>query len=318
MNRRIKNTVTKIITSAALAASFALAASAADGGIVDVDTRLNVRESASAGSRVKTKLWDGQVITLHGKNGNWWYAEYAPNSYGYVSSDYVKALGLKSGRVTTVSTSLNVRASASSTAKITDKLPKGEEVLILGTYGDFYKVLYRGNLVGYASKAYITLEESGSAGNTVYPAFTLSVPSYKQYNYKSLRLPGSGESVATHGCAVTSLAMTESFRTGRTVTPKNVIAEQKFTNSGALYWPAVYSVGGTSLSFIYSELKSGSPVIIHVKTNGGASHFAVINGFSGGSLEAKNFKISDPGSATRQTLASLLKEYPIMEKTLSY
>lgn len=308
----------KLISAAALASALPFVSFATDGGIVDVDTRLNVRESASVSSAVKTRLWDGQVITLHHKEGGFWYTEYAPNSFGYVSADYVDTLGLKSGIVTTVSTSLNVRAAASASASVKDKLSKGEDVLILGTYGDFYKVLYRGNLVGYASKAYIKLDGESGANNSDFSAVKLSLPSYKQYNYKSLRLPGSGESVATHGCAVTSLAMTESFRTGRTVTPKNVITEQKFTSTGALYWPSAYSVGDTSLYFIYSKLKSGSPVIIHVKTNGGSSHFAVINGFSGGSLEAKNFTILDPGSATRLTLASLLKEYPNTVKTLSY
>lgn len=318
VNTKMSKNFAKLISAAALAAALPLTALAADGGIVDVDTRLNVRESASLSSAVKTRLWDGQVITLHYKEGNFWYTEYAPNSFGYVSADYVDTLELKSGRVTTASTQLNVRAAASASAGVKDKLSKGEDVLILGTYGDFYKVLYRGNLVGYASKAYITLDGEGNVSNGNFSAVKLSLPSYKQYNYKSLRLPGSGESVATHGCAVTSLAMTESFRLGRTVTPKSVIAEQRFTSTGALYWPSEYSVGDTSLYFIYSRLKSGSPVIIHVKTNGGTSHFAVINGFSGGNLDAKNFSLLDPGSATRQTLAGLLKDYPNIVKTLSY
>ena len=228
---------------------------------------------------------------------------------------YINELNLKTATVTTSNTSLNVREGASSSAKIKGKLAKGEEVLILGTYGDFYKVLYRGNLVGYASKAYLTV---GGTQNGSYGAAMLSVPSYKQYNYASLRLPGSGERVSTHGCAVTSLAMTESFRTGKTVTPKNVIQSEKFTSSGALYWREPYAAGGTSLSYIYSKLKGGSPVIIHVKTGGGSSHFAVVTGFSGGALTAANFKINDPGSKERKTLADLIAAYPITVKTLSY
>ncbi len=306
--------ITKALTLAALAATLAVSTQAADGGIIDVDTRLNVRTDASISSSVKAQLWDGQVVTLHEKRGAWWYTEYAPDTYGYVHGDYVDELNLKTATVTTASTNLNVRESPSATAKIKDKLQKGESVLILGTYGSFYKVLYDGNRVGYASSAYLTVQ----SGNVTRRAITLSMPSYKQYNYPSLYLPGSGESVATHGCAVTSLAMTESFRTGKTVTPRTVIANEKFTSNGALYWPSEYSPSGGSLEYIYNKLAEGKPVIVHAKKSNGTAHFAVVYGFSGGELTAANFKLSDPGSIYRTTLAALYKEYPIRVKMLSY
>ncbi len=306
--------IKKIITLAAVAASLALSAAAADGGIVDVDTRLNVRSSPSTSSSVKARLWDGQVITLHEKSGSFWYAEYAPNSFGYVHEGYVDTLGLKTATVSVSWGSLNVREGASTSSKIKDTLSKGKEVLILGTYGDFYKILYDGNTVGYASKSYLTLKDASSTRK----AISLSVKSYKQLDYPSLRLPGSGESVATHGCAVTSLAMTESFRTGKTVTPKTVIANEKFTQSGALYWPSVYTYGGSDLAQIYDKLAAGKPVIVHAKKSNGTAHFAVVYGFSGGALSTKNFKILDPGSYTRKTLADLYSEYPVFVKTLCY
>lgn len=306
--------ITKLIALTALTATLALGAKAADGGIVNVDTRLNVRTAPSTSASVKTKLWDGQVITLHEKEGNFFYVEYAPNSFGYISADYVNPLNLKTATVAVSWGTLNVREGASTSSKIKDTLNKGESVLILGTYGSFYKVLYDGNTVGYASKDYLTVGTTSTSGK----AISLSVPSYKQFNYSSLRLPGSGESVATHGCAVTSLAMTESYRTGKTVTPKTVIANERFTSSGALYWPSVYTYGGSSLSAVYDKLAAGKPVIVHVKKSNGSTHFAVIYGFSGGALTAANFKISDPGSYTRKTLADLYKEYPVFVKTLSW
>ncbi len=301
-----------ILAALTLTATLAIGATAADGGIVDVDTRLNVRSMPSTSAAVKAKLWDGQVITLHEKSGDFFYAEYAPNSFGYVSADYVKELGLESATVTLSYGTLNVREGASTSTKVKDSLKNGDSVLILGTYGDFCKILYKGNTVGYAAKAYL------SVGKGDRKAISLSVPSYKQQNYSSLRLPGSGESVATHGCAVTSLAMTESFRTGKTVTPKTVITNEKFTSNGALYWPSVYTYGGSSLAAVYDKLAAGKPVIVHVKKSSGSAHFAVIYGFSGGDLAEKNFKILDPGSTTRKTLADLYKDYPVFVKTLSY
>ena len=140
-NRNMKKTA-KFLTLLALCSVFFATASAKDGGIVDVDTRLNVRSTPSASSGITARLYDGQVITLHEKSGDWWYVEYAPNSFGYVFDDYVNELYLKSATVTTASTSLNVREAASVNSAVKDKLKKGESVLILGTYGDFYKVLY--------------------------------------------------------------------------------------------------------------------------------------------------------------------------------
>ena len=306
----------KIFTCIALAACtllLALGTSALDGG--KVGARLNVRAAASTSSSIKTTLASGSTITLIRKNGSWWYTEYAPNAYGYVHGDYVTAMGLAEATVTTNSTALNVRANASASAAIVGKLPKGEQVVILGTYGSFYKVLYDGNKVGYASSAYLT---TASAGASQTRAITLSLPTYRQYNYPSLRLPGSGESIATHGCAVTSLAMTESYRTARTVTPKTVLQTQSFTASGALYWPYPYTRGENSLTYIYNRLASGSPVIVHVKKANGSTHFAVVYGFSGGSLTAANFKLLDPGSASRTTLQALYNAYPTLVKTLSY
>lgn len=306
--------VTKILSIGALSLGMTMGTFALDGGIVDVDTRLNVREKASVTANVKTKLWDGQVITLHEKAGDFWYVEYSPNSFGYVSDKYVDALNLKSAVVATESTSLNVREGAGVNYKIKDRLLKGEQVLILGTYGDFYKILYNGNLVGYASKQYLKTE--GSALRSI----TLSIPTYKQYDsaYSSLKLPGSFQSVYTHGCAVTALAMTESYRKNQTITPKTIIQTEKFTPSGAIYWPSAYSSSSVSLPLIYEKLSAGKPVIVHAKNSYGGGHFAVIYGFSGNSLEAKNFKISDPGSSTRKTLADLYSVYPTAVKILSY
>ena len=302
-----------ILSTAALTALLAVSASALDGG--KVNARLNVRASATTSSAVKTTLSSGSTITLIQKSGNWWYTEYAPNSYGYVHGDYVTSMGLQTATVRTQSTALNVRASASASASVVGKLPKGEQVVILGTYGNFYKILYDGNKTGYASTAYLTIEGSTSAARS---AITLSVPSYKQYNYTSLRLPGSGEPVSTHGCAVTSLAMTESYRTGTTVTPKTVIANTHFTSTGALYWPSGYSRGENTLAYVYTQLANGKPVIVHVKKSNGSAHFAVVYGFTGGELAASNFKLLDPGSASRTTLQALYNVYPTLIKTLSY
>lgn len=229
-----------------LAAALCVGASAAERGVVDVRTVLNVRAAPSVTAAVTDRLAGGQTVTLHARSGDWWYAEYASGVYGYLHADYIRPFG---------------------------------------------------------------------AG-----ALSLSVPTYRQTDraYASLRLPGSRERISTHGCAVTSLAMVESYRTGRAVTPKNVLATERFTSTGAIYWPARYEKESATLAAILEGLRRGSPVIVHVKKKNGQSHFAVVNGFTGGTLAAESFTLLDPGSASRTTLADLYAVYPIAVKMLAY
>lgn len=314
MNRKLSFASALIAVCAAL--TFGTAA--LDAGTVHVGTKLNVRAAPSTTSSVKTTLQNGNMIMLLSAENGWWRVEYAPDAFGYVSSNYVTAMGYPSATVQTAGGRLNVRSGPGTSYSVVGSLARGENVVVLGTYGNFSKILYDGNRTGYVSSAY--LKVSNAASGSSYTAVTLSVPSYKQYDkaYASLKLPGSGESVYTHGCAVTSFAMEESYRTGKTVTPKNVIAEQSFTSTGALYWPAPYTRGETTYAYLYKQLAAGKPVIVHVKKASGATHFVTVYGFSGGTLAAANFKINDPGSATRNTLADLLAVYPTIVKTLSY
>lgn len=63
------------------------------------------------------------------------------------------------GICTTQSTPLNIRASASTSSSIVAKLPKSAYIEIIGTSGDYYKVIYdtKGS-VGYCHKSYISIQ----------------------------------------------------------------------------------------------------------------------------------------------------------------
>jgi hypothetical protein len=94
-----------------------------------------------------------------------------------------------------------------------------------------------------------------------------------------------------------------------------------YTSGGSVYWPANYTVSTNFtnyLQIIYNELTSGNPVIFGAKKNNGGMHFAVVTGFSGGALNAANFKINDPGSSQRVNLQMLLNDYPNFYKILYY
>lgn len=67
------------------------------------------------------------------------------------------------GQVTTQSTSLNVRKSASTTAEVVTTLKNGSWITIISTSGNFYKVEYASGKYGYCHKDYITKKTSSYA-----------------------------------------------------------------------------------------------------------------------------------------------------------
>lgn len=151
---------------------------------------LNIRITTSTNSNIIGTYKNGAKITILGKVGNWYQVK-SSAGYGYVSADYVKILSdntnsgnnnnnngnnnsgsveapttYQTGKVSNISTSLNIRKSASTSSGIITTLKNGTEVKVVGTEGDWYKVYSESFGYGYASKSYITIVSSGdSNGN---------------------------------------------------------------------------------------------------------------------------------------------------------
>ena len=123
------------------------------------------------------------------------------------------------------------------------------------------------------------------------------------------------------GCLTTAMAMTESIRLNKTITPINIKNTFNYTQSGNMYWPSNYkTTTNTSdyLSFIYNNLKNGKPTIVGAKNSNGSMHFVVVYGYNGNGIYNKNnYLIHDPGSSSRTTLNQFLNSYPNLYK-LSY
>ena len=303
----------RALAALGVGAVLTLSAAALDGGTVRVRSALNVRAAPTTASAVRGKLQSGRSVTLYERSGDWWRIGYA-GGIGYVYAAYIEEEHLPVRYVRTGGGNLRVRAAATTASAVVDSLPDASAVLILGVEGNFAKIRLPDERTGYVSRDYLVIAAPTAGGDAV----SLAVPSYKQYDsrWASLRLPGSGEKISTHGCAVTALAMAESYRTGETVLPGDILASAQFTGSGAVYWPAAYTWGDSSLATVYAALGSGKPVIVHVQKASGSTHFAVVCGFTGGALDAASFRILDPGSERRTTLADLLAVYPTLVKTL--
>ncbi|MGM8249704.1 SH3 domain-containing protein [Clostridium perfringens] len=142
-------------------------------GIVNVSSSLNVREGASTSSKVIGSLSGNTKVTIVGEEGAFYKIEYK-GSHGYVAKEYVKDVtesnnsnqgtqtpekpsnpeSTEKTGIVNVSSSLNVRSSASTSSKVIGSLSGNTKVTIVGEEGAFYKIEYKGSY-GYVAKEYV-------------------------------------------------------------------------------------------------------------------------------------------------------------------
>ncbi len=305
-------TFLSIITILPFGTAKATAISAPVAGIVSTaQGNLNVRAAQSTSSAVVASLPGGSYVTLLSRIGNWWYLEYADGKYGYSHADYLKTVSTTSATVQITYGTLNVRAGAGKSYSIIDSLRKGQKVVILSESNGWSKILYQGRRVGYVSNQYLKKQNADAYGTIL-----LNVPSYKQTDsrWADVILGSSGKTIRAIGCTTTALAMTESYRLGNTVYPDAMSKRLRYASDGSLYWPTNYHITTDKTDYlqqIYRVLQQGKPVILGAKTAAGKQHWVVVTGFEGGaSLSAERFRINDPGSAYRTSLAQFSNVYP--------
>lgn len=282
-------------------------------------TTLNVRSSPSASSSIKAKLKKNEYVTLISKHNSFWYVRYSNIGYGYCHEDYIYPVSAAVRRVKTSWGNLRVRTGPSTSSSISDYLPSGALVTVHTTDGNFAKIIYNGNKVGYASRDYLVNAEDFTPS---FNAISLTVPSFKQTDsrWSNVTLGTSGQSIGKIGCATTALAMTESYRTGKTITPDVMSKKLSYTSGGAVYWPTNYNIVTSSsgyLTVIYNALKANKPVIVGAKNKYGGQHYVVVTGIKEcDTLSTSVFYINDPGSNTRKTLNQFFTDYPNFYKML--
>lgn len=296
----------------------ALAANA-DSSAARVSTfsgNLNVRKSASTSSEIVKSLKKDSLVTVISKSGSWSKVEYAKGKYGFAKSDFLSKKSSSAMFVKTQGGKLNVRASASKSAKVVSSLSPSQCVLVLKSDSGWSKVLFDGTKTGFVKAEFLSKEKPS------YPAVKLSVVSFKQTDerWKNVKLGSSNETIGKSGCTTTAVAMVNSFALKKEVTPKELAKTLSYSQSGMLFWPSEFqttlvSSKSEACSLIYSLLKKGKPVILGAKKENGSQHWVVVTGFSGGdSLKASLFSINDPGSKSRTTLSDFLGDYPSVYK----
>ena len=137
-------------------------------GIVDVSSSLNVRSGPSTSSSVVASLSDGARVTILSRESNGWYRIRTSSGVtGYVSGEYINLTDEDDSdspsqsytgpvKLSSSTSRLNIRSSASTSAGIIGKLNQGAKVTIIGESGDWYRIEYN-NTTGYVSKDYIQI-----------------------------------------------------------------------------------------------------------------------------------------------------------------
>lgn len=146
----------------------------------DESQTLNLRAAPTTNSAVVSHLRHGQTLTVLERYESWTYVQYGTLS-GYVSNDYViydsagdaqeeaqpqlPAEGTLSAtvRLQSADSMLNVRESASLSARVITRLPMGERVTVTQWGEEWCRVEARG-VSGYSATAYLRFD--GQAGGT--------------------------------------------------------------------------------------------------------------------------------------------------------
>lgn len=111
---------------------------------------LNVRDACNTSSSIIGTLPKGTQVHIGGQTSGW-YSIYFGDHGGWISSDFV-SLATTQGTVT--ASSLNVRASASTSAAIIGSLPQGTVVKIGGHIDGWFSIFF-GDHGGWVSDQYV-------------------------------------------------------------------------------------------------------------------------------------------------------------------
>ncbi|MBR0081254.1 MAG: SH3 domain-containing protein [Clostridia bacterium] len=131
--------------------------------IVNCNTAVNVRKSASKSSTKLGTAKKGKVYQLLGTEGKWYKIQYTSTQVGYVHSDYGKVGETTvepepaGDRIVTIAncvTDCNVRSGGDTSYAKIGVAPLGKKYTYLGKVGNYYKIQYTATQVGYVHQKY--------------------------------------------------------------------------------------------------------------------------------------------------------------------
>ena len=139
-------------------------------------SNLNLRQGPSTYTDVLATLRHGQSVTVTGESGDWYaievsgYSGYVMKTYVTFSEDEESSSGSSEVfpaviRLSSSSSTVNVRSGAGTNYSKIGSLTNGASVNVVASNGDWYRIEY-GNGYGYVMKTYVQLVSSGSSGSS--------------------------------------------------------------------------------------------------------------------------------------------------------
>lgn len=141
----------------------------------------------------------------------------------------------------------------------------------------------------------------------------LFVTSLYQNGYTGTIMQTCGYTIASSGCALTSVTMVSNFLNGTSLTPVNVNSKMG-DYACPFYWyeaesrlnidVKLFKTSGLTTSYvnseIYAQLNNNVPVIVGMTLASGSSHYVVVKGYNY-TGSTYTFYISDPNSNSGKT-----------------
>lgn len=142
-----------------------------------VTGRVNVRTGASTEYKSIDKLEKGEVVKVLSSKNGWYKVQLSSSKTGWSSKKCLTTTNA------TVKSTVNVRAGASKKYKAIDKLSKGEKVKVLSSSGDWHKVQFDGDEIGWSHGDYINKTGSSSSSMNIKKELTVKAYAYTGGGY---------------------------------------------------------------------------------------------------------------------------------------
>lgn len=166
-NKEIQATENKTVNTYENVVSSKSTTNGTMGTVINVTTNLRVRSDAGTNYGIVGYLYNGQKVEIEGEKGDWYRIKTNASS-GYISKEYIKSEQSTSGISTTqkgqvinISSTLNIRQSASIDSAVIGNLKNEETFDIISKSGGWYNIKI-GKVLGFIHGDYVKEISSGN------------------------------------------------------------------------------------------------------------------------------------------------------------